>query len=156
MRRSQPGFVSMPQGSDLSAGTFRIARPSPRRVAVSLTPLIDVVFILLIFFMLASSFMDWRSLDLGTPVQTTAAGSSEGALLVELRAGEGGVLLRLAGERLSPEELEARLRARLEQRPDQKVLLRAGSGVALQETVNLLDRLDRLGVQELALLPPTG
>ena len=146
----------MPLGSESLVGGFNIARPRRRRASVSLTPLIDVVFILLIFFMLASSFMDWRSLDLGTPVQATTAGSGEGALLAELRASEEGVVLRLAGERPSPEELDARLSARLEQQPGQKVLLRAGKGVALQDTVNLLDRLDRLGVQELALLPPGG
>ena len=36
----------------------------PTGVMITLTPLIDVVFILLIFFMLASSFIDWRALDL--------------------------------------------------------------------------------------------
>lgn len=123
---------------------------------ISLTPLIDVVFILLVFFMLASSFMEWRAIDLGTPVRTGAAGSSEGALLVELRAAGEGVELRLAGERLTPETLERRLRERLERQPDQRVLLRAGRGVPLQETVRVLDNLDRLGLQDLALLPPAG
>lgn len=155
MMHRQPPFASAQPESDGSAA-FEIVRPLRRPATISLTPLIDVVFILLIFFMLASSFMEWRALDLGTPVQTAASGSSEGALLVELRAGEVGAVLRLAGERLGPEELEARLAARLDQKPDQRVLLRAGSGVTLQETVTLLDRLDSLGVQELALLPPAG
>lgn len=35
----------------------------PRR-RISLTPLIDVVFILLMFFMLTSSFVQWREIDL--------------------------------------------------------------------------------------------
>ena len=65
-------------------------------------------------------------------------------------------MLRLAGERLNLDELKARLLARLEQQPDQKVLLRAGRGVPLQESVTLLDQLDRLGVKQLALLPPAG
>ncbi len=34
-----------------------IAEPRRRRSLISLTPLIDVVFILLVFFMLASSFL---------------------------------------------------------------------------------------------------
>ena len=34
-----------------------------RRSLVSLTPLIDVVFILLIFFMLASNFVDWQFIE---------------------------------------------------------------------------------------------
>ena len=41
----------------------RLTRSSqPRRL--SLTPLIDVVFMLLLFFMLATSFSQWRVLDL--------------------------------------------------------------------------------------------
>ncbi len=39
---------------------------APRRHRIGLTPLIDVVFILLVFFMLASSLMDWRGLTLAT------------------------------------------------------------------------------------------
>jgi biopolymer transport protein ExbD len=38
------------------------AKQPPRRAVVSLTPLIDVVFILLVFFMLASSFVKWRAI----------------------------------------------------------------------------------------------
>jgi len=144
----------MPPATDTAS--LGIARPRRRRAVISLTPLIDVVFILLVFFMLASSFLDWRAIDLGTPLRTGAAGTMEGALLVELRAAEGSVEIRLAGERLTPEALEARLRSRLERTPEQRVLLRAGRGVALQETVRLLDRLDGLGLHDLALLPPPG
>ena len=51
----------------------RAGRPQGRRrPLISLTPLIDVVFILLVFFMLASSFLDWRSIDLNAPAQAAA------------------------------------------------------------------------------------
>jgi len=54
---------------------------------VPLTPLVDVVFILLVFFMLASSFLDWRVRPVA--VAGPAAGSvSEGAVL-DLLAGQG-------------------------------------------------------------------
>ena len=39
-----------------------------RRQRISLTALIDVVFILLLFFMLTSSFSQWRGLNLQWPV----------------------------------------------------------------------------------------
>ena len=51
---------------------------------LGLTALIDVVFILLMFFMLTSSFIQWRSFDLttrGNTVQTSAA-TTEPALLI--------------------------------------------------------------------------
>ena len=47
--------------------SWPIAKPRRRRSPISLTPLIDVVFILLVFFMLASSFLDWRSITLAAP-----------------------------------------------------------------------------------------
>ena len=49
------------------------AAAQKKRPLISLTPLIDVVFILLVFFMLASSFLDWRSIDLSTPAAAEAA-----------------------------------------------------------------------------------
>lgn len=39
-----------------------------RRKGISLTPLIDVVFILLMFFMLTSTFTRWKAVDLRFPV----------------------------------------------------------------------------------------
>ena len=63
----------------------RLGQPQGRRrPLISLTPLIDVVFILLVFFMLASSFLDWRSIDLNAPAQAAAGPAIEGALLVEI------------------------------------------------------------------------
>ena len=53
-----------------------------RRNLISLTPLIDVVFILLVFFMLASSFLDWRSITLDPPKQTGGSPSLEQAVLI--------------------------------------------------------------------------
>ena len=120
-----------------------------RRPLISLTPLIDVVFILLVFFMLASSFLDWRSIDLNAPGR---AGSSQpsmvGAMLVEVRT-DG---LRLSGESITVDGLETRIAARLEQRPDQRVLVKPAATVPLQQVVTVLDRLSTAGVTDLSLI----
>ncbi len=118
-----------------------------RRAAIALTPLIDVVFILLVFFMLASRFLDERSLTLSAA--GGGGGGMEGAMLLEVRA-EG---LRLSGEALTPEALAARLEARLAERPETRVILRAGEGVDVQRTVAAIDLAARAGVARLALAP---
>ena len=70
------------------------ARPPAR---ISLTPLIGVVFILLVFFMLATNFFDWRGITLAS----AGGGGGDplrGARLIELTAqgaGVGGVPMRL-------------------------------------------------------------
>lgn len=45
----------------------------PRRKKISLTALIDVVFILLLFFMLTSSFSQSRAVDLSQPIASATA-----------------------------------------------------------------------------------
>ena len=117
-------------------------RPARRRRAlIGLTPLIDVVFILLIFFMLASRLGDWR----GLPVVSAPGGDGggmAGAVLLELRA-DG---LRLSGAPLDAAALAASLPS------GRRVLLRAGDGVTMQALTALLDRLEALGVRDVTLL----
>ena len=43
---------------------MQLAKIQRKHSLISLTPLIDVVFILLIFFMLASSFAEWQFIEL--------------------------------------------------------------------------------------------
>lgn len=132
------------------------ARPLPlavdsgrrRRAVISLTPLIDVVFILLIFFMLASSFLDWRAIDLAAPGRAAAGSSMDGALLVEVRPQD----LRLSGQQVSLDQLADRIQSRLTERPDQKVLVKPAAGVALQRAIDVLDRLAGAGVSDLSLI----
>ncbi len=119
-----------------------------RRALISLTPLIDVVFILLVFFMLASSFLDWRAIDLNAPADAKARGAMTGALLIEVRT-DG---LRLAGETVSLDTLAARVAARMAQKPDQRVLIKPAAGVVLQDAVQVLDRLAAAGVADLSLI----
>ena len=56
--------------------TSLLAQPA-RKTGLSLTPLIDVVFILLLFFMLTSSFSHEHELSLSAPVATSVAQSIE-------------------------------------------------------------------------------
>ena len=127
----------------------RLAKKGKRRRSpVSLTVLIDVVFILLVFFMLASSFLDWRSITLAAPSAEASAAPMEGAVLVEIRPSG----LRLAGRTLSLDALEAGLRARLAEKPDQAVFVKPAAGIPLQDAVAVLDRLSAAGVTKLSLI----
>ncbi|MEO0622182.1 MAG: biopolymer transporter ExbD [Pseudomonadota bacterium] len=119
------------------------------RLRISLTPLIDVVFILLVFFMLASSFLDWRSIRLSAAPSGAPSAGVEGALLVELTA--DGV--RLSGERMDLAALSVRLGERIAAEPRQRVLVRAAPAVDMQRMVRLLDAVAAAGAADIALLP---
>lgn len=122
-----------------------------RRAIISLTPLIDVVFILLVFFMLATSFMESRVLDLDIK-KSGGAGSMTGAMLVELRKDS----LRLSGHLLSEDALLNKLGARFNEMPDQKVLIKPEAGVPLQRAVDLIDHIAAKGGQDVSFVSGTG
>ena len=136
-----------PPDSVISA-RLAATRAGRRPGLIRLTPLIDVVFILIVFFMLASSFQDWRAIELIAPDGSRTGVSMEGALWVEIRH-DG---LRLSGEPISLDALGARIKAHVAERPDQRVLVKPTSGIALQEAVHVLDVLAHVGITELSLI----
>lgn len=139
-----------PRGGHLGGSGFGARRR--HRARISLTPLIDVVFILLVFFMLASSFLDERALKVDAPAAAVGGSSMEGALLVELR-GDG---LRLAGQRLTPDQLVSRLAEHAARNPEQRVLIKPAPGVSLQGAVALLDRVAAAGLTQVSFVRDPG
>lgn len=122
--------------------------PAPRRFPVGLTALVDVVFILLVFFMLASSFLEWRAIELKLPAEAGAGAPGEPSLVVSI-AGDGA--LRLDGERIADADLGARLRRRLVDDPARPVLVRAAGRVPLQRTIAVLEAVSDAGGRNVSL-----
>ncbi|EKV28987.1 Biopolymer transport protein ExbD/TolR [Caenispirillum salinarum AK4] len=123
------------------------------RALISLTPLIDVVFILLVFFMLASSFTEWRAIDLATSAKAVSAASVEGAVLVRVRA-DGG--LDIAGERLDAEALAARMTSVAERNPDRRVAVQPDAGVPLQRVVTVMETVTAAGLSGVSIVRGPG
>lgn len=120
----------------------------PRRRVVSLTPLIDVVFILLVFFMLASSFTHWRSLQLSVPADVSAPAEDRASPLV-VRVGPDE--LRLDGERLSLAVVSERVSEALANDPDRIAIVRPGDDVRLQRLVTVVEGLYAVGGSRISL-----
>jgi len=120
-----------------------------RRPLVSLTPLIDVVFILLVFFMLASSFSKEEVIKMLTPAATEAAGDGEaGAVLVRVRA-DGS--LDLNGEPLRRAELAQRVAAWSVSGLPRRYLVQPVGGVTAQQVVAVMDLLRSSGAGNVSL-----
>ena len=123
---------------------IRFGAPRPRR-RPNLTPMIDVVFLLLVFFMLASRFGVERAMPL-----TLAGGEaaySGPPRLVEVSS-DG---LRLNGMPVTAQTLGASL-APLMQSPDDVIILRARGGADLQALVAVMDMLTASGLTRLVLV----
>ncbi|MGH1331368.1 MAG: ExbD/TolR family protein [Paracoccaceae bacterium] len=121
------------------------AHKAPKRRRPSLTPMIDVVFLLLVFFMLASRF--GADAGLPIPLATSGDGYSGPPRLVDILP-EG---VRLNGVLIADEALVSGV-AELSNAPSDLIVLRGGEGAVLQRLVAITERLRGAGYRQLAVI----
>ena len=134
---------------------MRIGRERRREDGeLPLTPLIDVVFLLLIFFMASTTFDRTKAIEMDLPVAETGSGqSAQKALILQLR--EGGEY-HLGGEPVPPEGLQAALAAKDRELP---LMIRAHPLASSQDLVRVLDVARKLGLEQVSVEvvpPPRG
>ena len=120
-----------------------------RKRAISMVPLIDVVFILLLFFMLSTSLIREREVAVDFP----AAGAGEAALelrLIRLEAEDGTIALE---GRRSPSADPDALRRLVAAEPDAAYAVDPAPDVSTQALIALLDRLALAGARNVSLAP---
>lgn len=117
----------------------------PRRP--SLTPLVDVVFLLLVFFMLAARFTVDRSIALTPPQPGEAEAGYEGAPRIVTVSAAG---LKLNGTPVTLDGLPDAL-APLMPWPDAAIVLQSAEDASVQEIVIVLDRLAAAGLTSLVI-----
>lgn len=120
---------------------MRIERPLRRKNSIVLTSLVDVMFVLLFFFMLASSYLDWGALEVNMagakPASAPLAPTTQPAHALLLMPGGR---MKLDGHDLGLDDLTTQLA------PPARVIVQPASGVSLQQMVSVVDRLKAAGV----------
>ena len=120
-----------------------------RRQLISLTPLIDVVFILLVFFMLTASAPQWETILLGDPVRAGDGDTPPVALLIRMDRDGNLILDRRRVER---SDLPGLLKAALGAVPDRAIVLQPERGIPMQQIVDLMDALSGLPAGSISLM----
>lgn len=129
---------------DFSSGR---ARRNP--VEINLTPLIDVVFILLIFFLITSTFVT----NEGIEVEKPAAGTAE----VLEPADNIAIGITSAGKYIherslfSADELRLRLEQYKEERPEAAIIIQGDTAAQLGKVVELMDMARQVGYRDIAI-----
>ncbi|WP_424986762.1 ExbD/TolR family protein [Microbulbifer sp. S227A] len=125
---------------------FDFTEDRPRRKP-SLTPMIDVVFLLLVFFMLASRF----GLDMHIPLNVAGTASGQGysgpPRLIDIQPDA----LLLNGVALTPNALLAQI-GELTAKPDDTIILRPAQGADLQRVITVMETLSAAGYSALVLI----
>ncbi len=109
----------------------------------NLTPLIDVVFLLLVFFMLTSHFVRDQAVTVDLPVADSGEAVEEDERLEVVLDKAGRFLIN--DHFVEPEALEETLRQHLDKREEKVVRIRGDRAASLGGAVGVLDAARKAG-----------
>ncbi len=115
---------------------------------LNITPLVDIVFLLLIFFLLTAFFIKPQGLSVNLPRADAPPAPAEEEVVVVVE--EGG-LIKLSGVMVSLDELESQVKTALSSRPESPVLIKADSKVNLERAVQVMERCNNAGAHRLII-----
>ena len=122
-----------------------------RRRRPSLTPMIDVVFLLLIFFMLVARFGVDKVIDINLPSALGHNSQYQGApRLVEIKSGN---IVSLNGSEIPLDQLSNNL-SKLMSSPNALIILRSSAEASTQDLLNVLLYLKSEKITNVSVLGP--
>ena len=131
---------------------MNLRRHKPDQPDINLTPLIDVVFLLLIFFMVSTTFKEDGRLRLQLPQADGEPVSADALAMVEVVIDAGGGFYvdhrQVAGS--SAPGLRQALEAVVGARRDLPVLIKADAATPHQAVMTALDVAGQLGLRQIA------
>lgn len=121
--------------------------PVHKKRIVSLTPLIDVVFLLLIFFMLASSFLQTQSIAVLTPAPNPEEVETDRHVVEVWIMNDGS--FRLDGDPASIETLSDGIKRNLGGDPEAVVSILAEKNAAVQPLISAMEAARNAGAKSI-------
>ncbi len=116
--------------------------------AIEMTPMIDIVFLLLIFFLVATTFREEeREMQVALPFASSSAPISTMLKEFIVNVMEDGTII-VGGRRIDEAELQAMVRDAVAVNPEQKVTVRGDRGTAYANIIKVLDTCKSEGIQE--------
>ncbi|QFI39998.1 biopolymer transporter ExbD [Moritella marina ATCC 15381] len=125
----------------------RFSRNNSDALTVDLTPMIDMVFILLIFFLVTASFNKMNAIDINRPDGATNDVQGAVSLVVSIDA-ENGVWIE--GEPVDIRKLRSRVKT-LSGGDHTSVMLNADRSVDTGRLIEVLDQVRLAGVDNVAV-----
>lgn len=128
----------------------RSTRPA---VSINIAPLVDVVFLLVLFFAVSTTFLETAGLKLELPTSSSTAKRQVEDLTVYLSA-DGA--LSFQGEVVTNEVLAERLKESVAGADSKVVVLRADSATTHGQVVQLMDLIRESGAEGLTVAARTA
>ena len=102
---------------------------------IDLTPMLDVVFILLIFFIVTSVFVTEAGIDVSKPEASTAEARSKDLILIAI-SNDGQIWID--GEQVDPRFIRSRFERRLAETPNASVVIQGDRAAQNEHVMTIL------------------
>lgn len=111
-------------------------RPPPQEIRLKITPLIDMVFLLLVFFLLTSSFVLQEGIKIDLPSAKSSEIQQEKEIVISITKDNE---IYLNQRQVDLETLSQGLVEIIKEDPNKPVVIRADKGIILEMAVKVLD-----------------
>jgi biopolymer transport protein ExbD len=116
--------------------------------SVNMTPLIDMVFILLIFFLVTASFTKESGIDVDRPTAQTAVREEQGSMIIGInKNGE----IWMENQQIDLRAVRAHVEHNHAQNPEGTVIILADENARTGLTVEVLDQVRLAGVTNVSI-----
>lgn len=115
---------------------------------INVTPLVDIVLVLLIIFMVTTSYIVKQQIKVDLP--KAASGESEVQSTLTFKVSKDGEYF-LDGQKASLEKIAATVRARLDADPKSRAIIAADKHVEYGRVIELIDTIKQNGLEKFAL-----
>ena len=123
-------------------------RPSSLQEGVDVSPLIDMVFILLIFFMVSTTFIKDMQIELNRPGAASSRPASTKSIRVFIDNSEK---IYVDGQNIRPWVLQSKIREMISQQKSRSILVVTDKKVSADKLVDVVDQCRLAGVKDIGV-----
>ncbi len=115
---------------------------------INIGPLIDIVFILLIFFVITTNFTRQTGLDVSKPQAKSAVSLGQKTVLIGISR-DGTI--HAFGRQIAMENVKTLISQEVAKRPEMSVVIVADNDAAIGKAVSVMDQCALAGVQKVSI-----
>ncbi|MBN1549826.1 biopolymer transporter ExbD [bacterium] len=131
---------------------MKLLEKQKKKVIINITSLIDVLFLLLIFFMVSSTFLEQPGMKLELPQTKSHASEKIDRLVLQMFADQG---MNLNGESITSDQLASKFKELLPSLQEKTLVLKADRLVSHGEVVEVMDLAKLSGLEKIVIATKT-
>ena len=125
-------------------------REEKELISINITPLIDIVFLLLVFFMLATSFIQKSTIEVNLSSGKTVEIENQKNTVVLILNKKGQVYLNKKLINIS--NIRNEITNIIEKNPKHKILIKSHKKIAVQKVIRLIEEVRLAGTDNIKLI----